>query len=89
MSNAWKRGRVGTDWRNLYLSTRDGLKRLCWLGLLPFRLVAAVWGLAIAVGVGIIRFSVNLCAAMLGLTFVLFVGYCMARALLYPLFSTP
>jgi Cu/Ag efflux pump CusA len=81
-----KSGRLGTDWRTVWYSTREVGERLIWLILLPFRVVGAVWSLAIAVGVGIVRFSVNFCAAMLGIIFVLFVGYCMARALLYPLF---
>jgi hypothetical protein len=86
MNHSRRTGKIDTDWRLIYVSIRDALERLLWLILLPFRLVAAVWRLAVAVGVGIIRFSVNFCVAMLGLTFVLFVGYCLARALLYPLF---
>lgn len=53
---------------------------------LPFRLVAVVWCLTVALGVGVVRLGVNLIAAALGLTVLLFVGFCLARVLFHPLF---
>ena len=62
-------------------------KLLFGLCMLPFGLIGASWRRAIAVGRGILRFAVDFLAAMLGISFVLFVGYCLARASLYPLFQ--
>lgn len=62
-------------------------KVLFALCILPFGLIAASWRRAIAVGYGLMQFVVDSLAAMLGISFVLFVGYCLARALLYPLFQ--
>ena len=57
-----------------------------WLLTLPFRLVAVIWRLAVALGVGVVRFGLNLIAAALGLTVLLFVGFCLTRVVLHPLF---
>lgn len=86
MIHSRRADRIDTEWRDLCLSIWGVLKRLIWAILLPFRLVAAAWRISVAVGVGIVRFSADLCAALLGLAFVLFVGTCLIRALLHPLF---
>jgi hypothetical protein len=79
------------------LGSRKGWTNVCsscWsLGLflfralaLPLRLIALAWRLIVGLGVGVVRFGVELIATALGFTVALFVGYCVIRTLLHPLF---
>lgn len=61
---------------------------LFWRLALPFRLIALAWSLVVALGVGVVRFGVELIAAALGMTVALFVGYCVVRTILHPLFQS-
>ena len=61
---------------------------LFWKVALPFRLIALAWRVMVALGVGVVRFGVELTAAVLGVTVALFVGYCVMRTLLHPLFHS-
>jgi hypothetical protein len=61
---------------------------LFWKLALPFRLIALAWCLSVKLGVSVIRFGVELVAAVLGVTVALFVGYCVLRTLLHPLFQS-
>ena len=59
-----------------------------WRLALPFQLIALAWRLSVKLGVSMVRFGVELVAAMVGITVALFVGYCVLRTLLYPLFQS-
>jgi hypothetical protein len=61
---------------------------LFWKLALPFRLIAQAWRVMVALGVGVVRFGVELTAAVLGVTVALFVGYCVPRTLLHPLYQS-
>ncbi|WLI91097.1 hypothetical protein Q4S45_08255 [Massilia sp. R2A-15] len=61
---------------------------LFWKLAVPFRLIALGWRVMVALGVGVVRFGVELTAAVLGVTVALFVGYCVMRTLLHPLFQS-
>ncbi len=63
-----------------------GAGRTLRLLTLPLRLAVAIWRLTVALGVGVVHFGVNLIAAAFGMVVMLFVGFCLARALLHPLF---
>lgn len=85
--NEWRvRVRRNGSWMKIFQSSWQLLTRLYWLVALPFRIVAAAWRLAVGLGVGIVRFTIDCLAAAFGLALVAFIGYGLARALLHPLF---
>ena len=87
MNQSNRRVQKISSWGAADRSSWSAFQRVYRLIALPFCIVASAWRLAVAIGVGIVRFSVNLCAAALGVAIVLVVGYALARALLHLLFQ--
>ncbi len=74
------------DFRVILDRIGDWIALLGWVVMLPFRLIAAIASFSAAVGRGLLRWTIQLCFALMGFAFIAFVGFALVRVIFHPLF---
>lgn len=72
--------------REALQALQDALAMLKWILMLPFRAVASIGRMAAAIGRGLLRWAIQLCFGLIGVSFVGFVGFGIVRVMFHPLF---
>lgn len=80
------RSESGLDFRSVCDRIGDVLEMLRWTVMLPFRLIAAIGNFFVAVGRGLLRWTIQICFGLIGLAFIGFVGFGLIRTIFHPLF---
>lgn len=75
-----------SDIREAIRALQDALAMLTWVLMLPFRAVASIGRMAAAIGCGLLRWAIQLCFGLIGVSFVGFVGFGIVRVVFHPMF---
>lgn len=75
-----------SDIREAIRALQEALAMLTCILMLPFRAIATMGRMAAAIGRGLLRWAIQLCFGLIGLSFVGFVGFGIVRVVFHPLF---
>lgn len=74
------------DFQRLLAWGRYSFNMIGLLLMLPIRLVASIWRIGVATGVGFVRAIIELMFCILGLALIGWFGFVMIRVIFHPLF---